>query len=124
MLKKSALVFAVLYTIVLTTACLMSLEDIPKINISNGDKIFHFGAYAVFTILWYYSLIFNLNFKKSKALLFATGLAVVFGIVIEVLQDSMTDYRAMDIYDVIANSLGALITALILARINKIQVKN
>lgn len=124
MLKKSALVFAIVYTVTLTLACLMSLEDMPKVDVSNGDKIFHFGAYAVFTILWYASFLFNFKLTKKKALLYSTVFAVTFGIVIEVLQDTMTDYRAMDIYDVIANSLGALLTALILSRINKMQVKN
>jgi len=122
-LKKSAIVLAVLYTVALAAACLMSLKDMPKVNVSNGDKIFHFGAYVVFTILWYAAFLFNFKLEKMKALLFATVFAVVFGIVIEVLQDTMTDYRAMDIYDVVANSLGALLTALILWRINKLQVK-
>ncbi|MDO7136796.1 VanZ family protein [Algibacter lectus] len=123
MLKKSAIVLAVLYTVALTAACLMSLKDMPKVDVSNGDKIFHFGAYAAFTVLWYAAFIFNFKLEKMKALLYATVFAVVFGIVIEVLQDTMTDYRAMDIYDVVANSLGALLTALILWRINKLQVK-
>ncbi|MCL5126878.1 VanZ family protein [Algibacter sp. L4_22] len=122
-LKKSALVFAVIYTIVLSAACLMSLKDMPKVNVSNGDKIFHFGAYAVFVVLWYGAFIFNIKFEKMRALLSATVFAVVFGIVVEVLQGTMTDYRSMDIYDVIANTSGALLTALILWRINKIQVK-
>ncbi|SFC91240.1 VanZ like family protein [Algibacter lectus] len=122
-LKKSAIVLAVLYTVALTAACLMSLKDMPKVDVSNGDKIFHFGAYAAFTVLWYAAFIFNFKLEKMKALLYATVFAVVFGIVIEVLQDTMTDYRAMDIYDVVANSLGALLTALILWRINKLQVK-
>ena len=123
MLKKSAIVLAVLYTVALTAACLMSLKDMPKVDVSNGDKIFHFGAYAAFTVLWYAAFIFNFKLGKMKALLYATVFAVVFGIVIELLQDTMTDYRAMDIYDVVANSLGALLTALILWRINKLQVK-
>ncbi|MWW24731.1 VanZ family protein [Algibacter lectus] len=123
MLKKSAIVLAVLYTVALTAACLMSLKDMPKVDVSNGDKIFHFGAYAAFTVLWYAAFIFNFKLEQMKALLYATVFAVVFGIVIEVLQDTMTDYRAMDIYDVVANSLGALLTALILWRINKLQVK-
>ncbi|WP_405293816.1 VanZ family protein [Algibacter sp. Ld11] len=123
MLKKSAIVLAVLYTVALVTVCLISLEDMPKVDVSNGDKIFHFGAYAVFTVLWYGAFMFNFKLEKMKALLYATIFAVLFGIVIEVLQDTMTDYRAMDIYDAVANSLGALLTALILWRINKLQVK-
>jgi VanZ family protein len=102
----------------------MSLEDLPKVNVSNVDKIFHFGAYAAFTILWYAGFLYSFSMNKNKALLYATGLAVIFGIVIEVLQDTMTDYRAMDVYDVIANTSGALLTALILSRIIKMKVKN
>jgi len=123
-LKKWALVFAAIYTLALAYACLMSLESMPEIDVSFGDKIFHFGAYAAFTILWYAAFLFNFNLNKKKALWYSTLFAVVFGIVVEVLQDTMTDYRAMDVYDVIANTSGALLTALILSRINKMKVKN
>jgi len=95
----------------------------PKVDVSNADKIFHLGAYAVFTLLWFSVLFYSFKLEKMKAILYATLFAIVFGIVIEVLQDTMTDYRAMDVYDVIANTSGALITALILWGINKIQVK-
>ncbi|WP_147678300.1 VanZ family protein [Algibacter pacificus] len=114
---------AVLYTGILVVACLMSLKNIPDVHVSHADKIFHFGAYAVFIILWYTALIFNVKLKKMKALLYVTIFAVVFGIIIEVLQGTMTDNRAMDVYDVVANTSGAFIAAIILWRINKIQVK-
>ena len=124
MLKRIGIAFTVIYTVVLLAVCLMSLKNMPKVeSISNADKIFHFAAYAGFTLLWFSVFFNNLKLEKMKALLYATCFAVVFGIVVEVLQGTMTDYRSMDLYDIIANSSGALITALILWRISKIQVK-
>jgi len=96
----------------------------PQVNVSSADKIFHLGAYAVFTLLWFSVFFYNLKWRIKKAILSATLFAVTFGIIIEVLQDVATDYRAMDVYDVMANTTGALIMALILWQINKIQVKN
>ena len=123
MLKKLALPTAILYTIVLTLACLMSLKNVPSLGVSFADKIYHFGAYAVFTTLWSAAFVFNIKLSTKKALIYACGFAIVFGVVIEVLQGTVTAYRSMDVYDIVANSLGALLTTLILWQINKMQVK-
>ena len=114
MLKKGALIAALGYTIILAGVCLMSLKGLPDVPVSFADKIFHFLAYFVFVLLWYFALFFFFNLKKSKAVLYAFVWAVFFGLIIEVLQDTLTASRALDVYDALANSLGALIASLVL----------
>ncbi len=123
MLKKTILLITIAYTVSLTIVSLMRLNNLPDIKISFGDKIFHFIAYAVLTILWSYSFLFSFKFKMKKALLSSAILSVVFGIVIELLQGSMTDYRALDVYDALANTLGVLLASLLLWATKSLHIK-
>ena len=55
--------------------------------------------------------------------MYAVVLAILFGTVIEVIQDTMTSSRALDIYDAFANTLGALFAAMIIGIKNSLYVK-
>ena len=124
MLKRFALFLAVPYSLALLWASLMSLKDVPEVDIDHGDKIFHFLAYAILCLLWYFVFLFKLEQTSKRAVLNAILLAVVFGIIIEVLQGTLTVHRAFDVYDAIANSLGALLTGTVLWIRRNLQVKN
>lgn len=114
MLKKTALVLTIIYSVALTYVSLVKLNHVPDIGVSFGDKIFHFLAYSLLTFLWFGTFLFKFNFKEKKAITYAAIISIIFGIVIEVLQEVLTTYRAMDIYDVIANTSGVLLTVLVI----------
>lgn len=124
MLKNAIFLLALAYTITLATVCLINLKDLPDTGISFADKIFHFLAYGLFTILWYLAFVYSLNFKKIKALFYAFIFAVLFGVIIEILQHTMTASRALDVYDALANTLGALIASVLIWFKNSLRVKN
>ncbi|MEW4923562.1 VanZ family protein [Algibacter sp. 2305UL17-15] len=124
MLKRYALLLAIPYSIALATVSLMHLKNVPDVGVDYGDKIFHFLAYAVMCFLWYLVFRFKYNYTFNKAIGYAAILAIVFGIIIEVLQGTLTTKRSLDVYDALANSLGALLTSVVLAIKHKIQVKN
>ncbi|WP_415865501.1 VanZ family protein [Thalassobellus suaedae] len=90
---------------------------------SFGDKIFHFLLYSLLTFLWFNTFLFNFNYKEKKAITYAAIISIVFGIVVEVLQEILTVYRTMDIYDVMANTSGVLVTVLVIVLIKNIDVK-
>ena len=90
MLKKVALLGALGYTITLATVSLISLKGLPEVQISFADKIFHFLAYSFFVFLWYFALFYFFNFKKIKAIGYAFIWAILFGLIIEILQDTIT----------------------------------
>lgn len=123
MLKKLAFTLVIGYSILLTYASLASLKNLPEVSISFADKIFHFSAYFVLAILWYIAFIYTFSLKKKKAIIYAVIISVTFGIVIEVLQHTLTDYRALDVYDIFANTLGVLIAILIIALNEKFNIK-
>ncbi|PKQ44470.1 teicoplanin resistance protein VanZ [Confluentibacter flavum] len=92
-------------------------------GVSFGDKIFHSLSYAVLAFLWFYTFFFQFKISKTKAILFASVISIIFGIIIEVLQGVFTSTRQADVYDVLANSLGVLFAAclLLLKNINTVK---
>ncbi|SFC87803.1 VanZ like family protein [Algibacter pectinivorans] len=124
-LKKATFIIALVYALALAVVSLINLDGrLPDLEISFGDKIFHFLAYALFAVLWYFAWCFTFNFKKKKALIYAFIFAVLFGIIMEVLQGTFTASRALDVYDALANTLGALIAASVLWFKNQLHIKN
>ena len=76
----------------------------PSIAIPSKDKYAHFIFYFVLTLSW------MLSFKEvnNKILFKIIGIIIAYGIIIEVVQQNFTANREADVFDVIANSLGAI----------------
>lgn len=86
------------------------ISDAPE----NSDKIVHLLVYSLFTGLWF-CFFYVLKLKKDNfltSLIKSCGLAFIYGIVIEVLQASLTTSRSGDFKDLIANSIGVLVGVL------------
>lgn len=107
LLKDNSIFLALAITIGIL--CL-SLIKMPKtdIQISNIDKFYHSFAYFVLAISW----LFTYRKKPKVKYLVVIG-CIIFGIIIEVFQNALTDYRTGDYLDVLANSFGVVLALLI-----------
>ncbi len=76
-------------------------------------------AYFVFSLFWYLSYKFFFNFNKKKSSINTFILSVVFGIIIEVLQEQLTNNRQADVFDVVANTFGTILAVFMLNLIFK-----
>ncbi|WP_460220025.1 VanZ family protein [Psychroserpens sp. MEBiC05023] len=119
-LKKWALPIVILYVIILTLASLIQLKDMPSFGFSFDDKIYHTLAYLILTLL-VYNYVSTKNFKRSMIL--SAGIAIGYGIIIEVLQFVLTTHRSFDVFDAVANTLGALLAVMVLKYLIKTKVK-
>lgn len=92
----------------------MDTDGLPSVSIPHADKYVHFVEYFVFFVVWFMYL--YTTYKKSFLLtsFFAFLTVVFFGIIIEVLQGTLTDHRTFDWGDVLFNSLGALTSFVLL----------
>jgi VanZ family protein len=111
----------VLWIGTITFFCLATFKSVPLGSVSNLDKIVHAFFYLIFTILFYLSVknsFSNTSSFKTMALSFFC--AVLYGILIEIIQDKFTAIRHADIYDVLANTTGATIAVLLIYFSNKI----
>lgn len=111
MLKKQIVYITVFYSLALTVVCLIPSNKLPDVEVSFADKIFHSITYLVLTFLWFYSFVYRFKIERMKALIYASVISVAFGIIIEVLQEILTETRSANLLDVLANSLGVLIAA-------------
>ena len=95
----------------ITLLRLFSFPDIdtPAVEIPHLDKFVHFIFYFVVAVLGSMFIREQTLGKKAliNALLISFLFAVIYGIIIEVIQSSLTSERSGDIYDVLANSMGA-----------------
>jgi VanZ family protein len=107
-------IFSILVALIimyLSLANSHTFDKVPLINIPNIDKVVHFGMY--FSLM---SVIIFENRKtiKSISLLFLTGLIPLFyGILMEILQATLTVTRTGSFYDALANSAGILVSILL-----------
>ncbi len=120
MRKLISLTLAVGYTLSITILSLISLTGIPSLGSTFDDKIYHFGAYMIFVLIWY-NFFSNTSFKFK--ILFSAAIAFAYGIIVEVLQGTLTTYRTEDIADVLANSLGVLSAVALIVLYKKIKLK-
>jgi len=93
------------------TILYLSLFNISEtkvdISIKNIDKLFHATAYFFLTFSWF--LAYRHQNKKNIILI----ACIIFGIIVEILQSTLTSYRTGDFFDILANVTGTVL-ALIL----------
>jgi len=84
----------------------------PRVEVPGKDKTVHFLFYFVLTLLWNFAL--QKKYKNWALKYIIVFVLIVYGIVIEVLQGVLTKNREADIYDVMANSAGALVALIVI----------
>lgn len=116
LLEDNAIILAIAATIIIA---ILSLSDISKfdlgLNINKSDKYLHTLAYFTLTLVWYFAL--QEKIKKSRFKFFVIAMLVFYGIILEVLQGGITNYRTADFYDVVANIVGIFLAAAIFKKI-------
>ena len=84
----------------------------PRVNVLGKDKTVHFLVYFVLTLTWNFAL--QKKYKNWALKYIIVFVVIGYGIVIEVLQEVLTKTRQADLYDVIANSAGALVALIVI----------
>lgn len=105
---------AVLYTAALLWLSLGDISDLPQLEITNADKLYHAIAYFGLVFLWFLYFFSKAKSFKLKTLLILSGCSLVFGIFIELLQLTLTANRNWDYWDMMANFCGIVLAFLLL----------
>lgn len=96
-----------------TSLSLFSLSGVGSsgFNIPHMDKIVHFTFYFFATVFGSlsYCEVFKVKLAFSSASKKMFLFSVVYGMIIEILQYSITDDRHGDFFDFLANSFGAFL---------------
>ena len=91
-------------TIAILYLSLFNISDSKvDISIKNIDKLFHATAYFLLTFSW---LLAYRHQNRKNTILIA---CIFFGIIVEILQSTLTSYRTGDFYDILANVTGTVL---------------
>jgi len=112
MIKKNIFSIIVALTILyLSLASSKSFNEVPFLNIPYFDKIAHF--------LMYFGLMLVIAFEHRDEIIGKTKLSLItlipfaYGVLMEILQLTITADRSGNIYDILANSAGIIVAALL-----------
>jgi len=112
---KLVLILALLYTAAITYFSLIVMNF--KVSVGGfdpTDKMLHAGAYLFLCVLWkLFFILKSTDFTRYRPNLYWVAIACfLFGMLIEVLQGTLTSYRTPDWWDGLANSTGVLLAVI------------
>jgi len=108
---------ALFFTIAIAVGSLISLKSGLGIGMQVSDKILHATAYSLLTISWL--LTYVLKSGSLKSIMLVASAVFIYGIIIEILQGALTNYRQADLYDVFANFSGIAVGTLFFVTVLK-----
>lgn len=119
-LEQNSLYLAIIFSLLVLVLSLINVENVPNFNFNYTDKIEHIIAYTVISYFWLLSCkVGKVKLKYLNLLL----LIIAYGIIIEVLQTSVTKHRTGDLLDVMANSIGVLLGYVFLKILSRINLQ-
>lgn len=94
-------------------------DELPSFNIPYADKLVHFTFYFVGLVL---GSLYVLQLKgQGQVLLRKIGILafflMLFGIIIEVIQGTMTLHRSGDFFDALANTTGVVLGFIVVFKV-------
>lgn len=105
----------IVIVIAIPALSLINISDLPKLEVKSADKLYHLIAYSAlsFSVALHYRNYKekNISLKDFSGIFFLT---ILFGIIIEVLQENLTTYRTFDYFDIVANTFGSFIGLIII----------
>lgn len=123
--KKNIFLIAITYTIFVYVICLISIQSPVSISINHLDKLVHLAIYFIFTLVWFvYFYKATMGKRIVKSLVKASIFAFCAGVSIEILQKILTKNRSADLNDILANSIGIAIAAVLLYQLQKYNKLN
>lgn len=123
---KASLVYLplILYWIILLTATSVPSDKLPKEIFEVGDKLLHFGAYLVLSVLLCLTLIFQKKFVLLKK--YPYYFTILFGSLygaLDELHQMFIPGRSAEFADWVADTLGTIGGVLIVYFVKKITEK-
>lgn|SRR5690606_7894041 len=121
--SNTLLFLAIAYSSLICVLFFIPGSGLPSVKIVGADKLVHGMMFFGLMILWQLYIFRRegnqLDLRRSLLLL---GIVVLFGILIEVIQELMTATRTGDVMDIVADFVGALIAVILFQKIKTVFV--
>ncbi|MCU0416484.1 MAG: VanZ family protein [Cytophagaceae bacterium] len=103
---------AILWGIFILIATLLPGKSIPSVSLFRFDKLIHAGIFGIFAWLCWRGWVHYSASPRHPIWWSIGGFTILWSIGIEGMQSLIPD-RSMDLYDMIANTIGVLIAGII-----------
>lgn len=110
-------VFALSCTLLILFLSLANIGKVQIIQIEASDKVYHLAAYFILSSCWFLFFYFKKKIFSNYLKVYIIVALIIFGIIIEALQFSLTTYRTFDWWDALANSLGIFLAYFIFFKV-------
>lgn len=119
--------WALLWALLILVLCGIPGRDIPHISfleLLNFDKFVHAALFFVLVVLTVRGFYLQSAFIKIQEHPKWTAFAycVIYGALLEIMQGTLFEQRSADVFDFIANSVGAAVGVLLYDRVERIFV--
>jgi VanZ family protein len=106
------------WTLGIFYGCSLPGKNLPKLHLFDHiDKVVHFIFFFVFALLWH-----NVFIQKNKSIWWSICIGILYGIAIEIYQKYCVLGRSFDVWDIVADAIGALAIVLVFKQ-NKLPNK-
>lgn len=113
LLKKHSKWLSTFWVVMILTLSFLPGQSFPEVDFWNPDKLVHLFLYGVLAFLLGNVFFEKGKFVNRKRFIYLILICIGFGWGVEILQPIFTD-RYYELYDVLANSVGAIMGSLIL----------
>ena len=109
-------ILAIVWTLIITFLSLASLKGGPKLPFSFADKIIHGIIYFTFAISWFIAFTKGKTtpFLSKNAVLISVLFAIAYGVIMELMQETLVENRQGDWQDALANAAGAIVAGILI----------
>ena len=96
-------------------------KDLPSVSIWEADKLVHFIVYVLLAVLMYYGWHKQpqILWLKKNTVLKILVITSAYGFAVEVMQEIFTADRHFDLFDALANAIGAIAGSLACVKLFK-----
>ena len=100
-----------------------AIPDLGEFSFEYFDKVVHFALFGMLAFLWsFYFFKRQPGLSKAAIIIWVILCAILLGICMEFVQFYFVPFRDFDPWDIVANSLGAIVTAMVFVRYYREQV--
>lgn len=118
---KTVFFISLIYSVFITIAFLTPLKGTANFKFFiPPDKLIHLSFYTILAFIWnYYFSISKNNIKINQLITVVILACLIYGIIIEVIQELWVPTRGADVFDVLANLTGAILGSILFLNVKK-----
>ena len=120
--RKLYFFIAIFLTLIIGWGSLVTIGDSMPSTIIISDKAIHIIAYFLLTLSWLF--FYKKESKKLKISIIILVVIFIYGIIIEVLQGTVTENRQLEAYDLLANLTGIILALTVFKQVLQKKLLN